>query len=95
MSDKALRNLDEIDRLLRRTFPPGPDQEPHPVTIRLESGFELWNTRPYHNYETFSDGWEVANHDRSIIGRAEDLDDAVRSFCGIVEVHRARARAKA
>lgn len=51
------------------------------IRITLIRGFELFNTRPYHNYETWSDGYEVEafDDDENIIAQtlAEDLDDAL------------------
>ena len=49
------------------------------VTIRMFGGFKLFNTRPYHNYETWSSGWEIKTGERygNITVSAEDLDEAV------------------
>jgi hypothetical protein len=48
------------------------------ITIELINGFELFNTRAYHNYETWSDGWKIS--DGNITVKGEDLDDAVNIF---------------
>jgi hypothetical protein len=79
MSDKRFKDLDPVDQEIRKHL--------HPVAwagtytlleIRMISGFELFNTRPYHNYENWSTGYNVS--DGVIQAAAEDLDDAVRAF---------------
>lgn len=65
----------EPDRLIRRAKPPGDDDGVH-VTIEYFTGFEVFNTRPYHNYETYSGGYRVKG--LGVTAQAEDLDDAVR-----------------
>lgn len=90
MSNKSLDKLDRSDRELRLAFPPAPASPPVQVTIRKISGFELFNTRPYHNYETWSDGYEAEAE--GITARSEDLDDAVSLL--VARVQRARKAAK-
>jgi len=82
MPDKSWDKINELDRLLRRTFPVGMDDNQQGVRCKIEmiSGFELFNTRPYHNYETFSSGYRVSNPDESIVVYKEDLDDAIKEF---------------
>lgn len=80
MPDKPFAQLGEIDRDLRRALPPS-ERTGVQVTIEKLCGFELFNTRPYHNYETFSDGYRV--YDDEVDVRAEDLDDAVSLFLRI------------
>ena len=46
------------------------------LTIEFIRGFELFNTRPYHNYENWSDGYRIKTHN-GIVVQAEDLDDAL------------------
>jgi hypothetical protein len=48
------------------------------LAIYKVSGFELFNTRQYHNYETWSDGYII--RDGEVIVTAEDLDDAIRLY---------------
>jgi hypothetical protein len=47
------------------------------VQVKIEKicGFELFNTRPYHNYENWSDGYRITSG--NIVAEAEDLDDAI------------------
>jgi hypothetical protein len=61
------------------------------VTIELFTGFEIFNTRPYHNYETWSDGYRITGRhkdDHSVILRVEreDLDTAARKFSDLSEL---------
>ena len=78
MSDKAFDKLNPLDQLIRRNLSPGPARSGVLLTITFVSGFELFNTRPYHNYETFSDGYHVTDGTKTV--RAEDLDDALAKF---------------
>ena len=61
MSDKPFKALNVLDQELRRTNGVGMEEGTKLIIKRI-CGFELFNTRPYHNYETWSDGY-------SIIGR--------------------------
>ena len=88
MSDKTLQRLNEIDRMLRMACPVGMNDGVH-VTIELFSGFELFNTRPYHNYESWSDGYRVTG--KGITVEREDLDDAVREWVDRVKASKAKA----
>lgn len=63
MSNKRREQLDASDRVLREVSTVGMDEGVKQIILRV-SGFELFNTRPYHNYETWSDGYLV-------IGRAD------------------------
>jgi hypothetical protein len=65
MSDKPWTHLNDIDRLIRSTARCGMD-EGTIVTIEFIAGFELFNTRPYHNYETWSQGYRISGAARSI-----------------------------
>lgn len=78
MSDKAFADLNELDQLLRRAYPTGM-RDGVDVTITKVTGFELFNTRPYHNYETWSDGYRAT--DGTVSASAEDLDDCIRLLC--------------
>lgn len=71
------------DQRLKRAFPIRmTDDVETRVTITLVTGFELFNTRPYHNLETWSSGYNAVisekdtpnleEHERHI--SAEDLD---------------------
>ena len=81
MSDKAASLLYETDRRVRRMMKVGMSVGTI-LSIDFISGFELFNTRPYHNYETWSQGWRVTRHPRNegeptITVEREDLDDAL------------------
>jgi len=77
MSDKAWKQLHSLDQKLRETYPRGM-RDSIDVVIRKMTGFELFNTRPYHNYETWSDGYEAS--DGEFYVRAEDLDDCINKL---------------
>lgn len=82
MSNKRRENLLEADRIIRDLSPNKgmvPKTEPQ-IRITLIRGFELFNTRPYHNYENWSDGYKAeAFRDGLVFARAEaeDLDDCL------------------
>jgi hypothetical protein len=77
MSDKAQESLNPLDRVIRRAVDgPGPEHEGVLLTIEFVGGFEKFNTRPYHNYETWGAGYRVKG--QGFEAEAEDLDDAVR-----------------
>jgi hypothetical protein len=84
MSNKPFPQLIKLDQVLRRKFPIGmrSEKDPFTITIEKECGFELHNDRPYHNYETFSDGWILTYKDdkNEIEVRREDLDDAISTM---------------
>lgn len=79
MPNKEWRRLNIIDSELRKAVPPemttGTQVQ---LTIEKICGFELFNSRPYHNHETWSDGWRIRSG--SIEVTDEDLDDAVKKF---------------
>jgi hypothetical protein len=73
----------DADKRLRRLFPTQMwDNNEIICTIRLFGGFEFFNSRPYHNYETWSEGYEITTGDRygNIDVTAEDLDDAINEL---------------
>lgn len=82
MTDKPWNQIDELDRLIRRTCKVGME-EGTVATIEFISGFELFNTRPYHNYETWGQGYRVSG--RGVTVQKEDLDDAVKEWARQVE----------
>lgn len=86
MSNKPLHKLNPIDRELRKARPvTGGNANYVKLRIEMVNGFELFNTRPYHNYETWSDGWRIVDEERQIVVSAEDLDDAVAAYVREVE----------
>ena len=58
MPDKTWNRLNPIDLDLRMVNHVGMEDGIKQLIIR-HCGFEFYNTRPYHNYETWSDGWLV------------------------------------
>lgn len=79
MSDKAWSSLCDIDREVQQALgPAGPENEGTRLKIEFVSGFEMFNTRPFHNYECWGSGWRVSDGDTT--AQMEDLDDAVRLF---------------
>lgn len=84
MSDKPLNKLNEVDRWIRSLSPnKGMGNGPQ-IRITLLRGFELFNTRPYHNYENWSDGYKVEafGDDGEVMAwvSREDLDDALQDM---------------
>ena len=85
MSDKAWEKINELDRIIRLTKPPGMDDGVH-VTVEYFTGFEKFNTRPYHNYETWSGGYRIKG--LGCEAEREDLDDAVKDWAAKVAARR-------
>jgi len=56
--NKSHEKLDKSDKRLRWGNPVGMEDGVKEIIVRF-CGFELFNTRPYHNYETWSDGYIV------------------------------------
>jgi len=86
MSDKDWKKLNPLDVLIRRTARCGME-DATVLTIEFISGFELFNTRPYHNYETWGQGYRVRG--RGVVAQREDLDDAINEWVRLVEKKRA------
>lgn len=76
MSNKAWNRINELDKLIRTTLKLGMDSGTF-LKIEYIYGFEMFNTRPYHNYETWSGGYRVTDEHHNIVIAAEDLDDAL------------------
>ena len=77
MSDKPYNQLDPVNRMIQEACPVGMEQGVK-LTIEYIVGFELFNTRPYHNFETWSGGYRVTDGETTV--EREDLDDAIRAF---------------
>lgn len=60
MSNKKYASppLDSSDLALRKASGVGMEDGVKQVILRI-CGFEMFNSRPYHNYETWSDGYRV------------------------------------
>lgn len=80
MSNKDWDKISKIDQRIRKMFPTAMwDNNETICTVRFFGGFEIFNTRRYHNYENWSEGYEITSGERfgSIRVTAEDLDDAI------------------
>jgi len=70
----------DADKMIRQLFPATPETAPDSrtfilATIEVIGGFEAFNTRPYHNYEDWGQGYRITS--QGITVKAEDLDDAL------------------
>jgi len=80
MSDKPRHKLLDADRIIHDL----PLRELSGMfdgtvlTIKLVMGFEMFNTRPYHNYESWGHGYNVEYN--GLVGAGEDLDVALESL---------------
>lgn len=91
MSNKPYDQLWRADKYIRQISPNKgmtTSNESPQVRITLIRGFELFNTRHYHNYETWSDGYRVEIFDSegkvSEKVEREDLDEALIEMLAIV-----------
>jgi len=80
MSNKDWDKIWDADKYIRKLFPANPLTAPGSektvlATIEIVGGFEAFNTRPYHNYEDWGQGYRVSS--QGIAVEAEDLDDAL------------------
>lgn len=91
MSNKARDLRHPLDQVLRKVYPVEGFCDGHvdiEIKITKRTGFELFNTSPYHNYETWSDGYYVTATDengKQFQCQAEDLDEALRLLAEAVE----------
>lgn len=88
MSNKPHTKINELDTLIRNTLRLGMSSRDTFLKIEFIWGFELFNTRPYHNYETWSGGYRVTDQHHNIKVESEDLDDALKLWAGLVEAQR-------
>jgi hypothetical protein len=83
MSDKPFNKLCDVDKRIRMLFPTMMwDNDETICTIEFFGGFEFFNSRPYHNYENWSEGYRIKADKRfgNIAVTSEDLDDALAKF---------------
>lgn len=83
MSDKPWDGLCPADQIIRKNARVGlgiTDSTETILRIEYIYGFELFNTRPYHNYETWSDGYRVIDERNDIKVEREDLDQALKEW---------------
>jgi len=62
MDGKGFGELNELDQRLKRAFRTGMMSRAR-VTIQLTTAFEQFNTRAFHNYETWSSGYHALIHE--------------------------------
>lgn len=79
MSHKTWSKINELDKLIRTTLKLGMDEGTF-LKIEFVYGFEKFNTRPYHNYETWAGGYRVTDTKHKIEVEREDLDDALLAW---------------
>lgn len=77
MSNKPHNQLDTLDATLRRSAPVGMEEGVKEIVLR-RAGFELFNTRPYHNYETWSDGYTIIGRRDGAAMDADELAHVIR-----------------
>jgi len=83
MPNKPKTKLNPLDVMIRELSPNKGVGDGPQVRITLIRGFELFNTRAYHNHETWSDGYRVELLD-DVTGlailtvEAEDLDEVLQ-----------------
>lgn len=85
MSDKPFAKLNPLDVLIRQTAHCGMT-DGTVMKIEFISGFEKFNTRPYHNYETWAQGYRVTG--LGVCVEREDLDDAAQVWASNVKLLR-------
>ena len=78
--------MNPIEDLIRKTARCGMT-DGTVMTIEFISGFEKFNTRPYHNYETWAQGWRV--HGLGVLVEREALEDAIGAWAVAVNDKRA------
>lgn len=90
MPNKGWLDIDPLDQLIRRTLKLGMDDGTF-LRIEFVYGFEKFNTRAYHNYETWAGGYRITDERNGITLEREDLDDALKAWATAVDVKRAKA----
>lgn len=84
MSHKPFDKINELDKCIQCTLRLGMENGVF-LTIEYIYGFEKFNTRPYHNYETWAGGYRVTDPRLGIVVEREDLDDAIQEWAAKVE----------
>jgi hypothetical protein len=87
MSNKQWGSLQWVDKALHCLFPTQMWENGETiVNIRMFGGFEIFNTRPYHNYEDWAEGYEITSPlYPKVKVTAEDLDDAIKLFAKAIK----------
>jgi len=87
MSNKNWNEICDVDKALRKIVGMGMwDYKQTLINIRMIGGFELFNTRRYHCYENWCEGYEITSPLwPDIVVTKEDLDDAIKEFAKLVQ----------
>ena len=89
MSNKAWEKINPIDQLIRKTLSYLGMSDGSFLKIEYIYGFEKFNTRSYHNYDTWAGGYRVTDEVNNIRLEREDLDDALQEWSDLVKKVRA------
>ena len=84
MLSKTPHKLSELDRVVPWIQRLGMSDG---TFLKLEYvyGFEKFNTRPYHNYETWAGGWRVTDTKHKISFEEEELEKAVAKWIELAD----------
>ena len=80
--------MNNIEKKIESLVAVGPGNAPGPgpytlATIELVGGFELFNNRPYHCYETWCKGFRITVEDKSVMD--ESLDRALDKIKKLID----------
>ena len=84
MSNKAWDKINPLDQLIRKTLSYLGMSDGSFLKIEYVYGFEKFNTRAYHNYETWAGGYRITDEVNNIRLEREDLDDAIKAWSELV-----------
>ena len=84
MSNKNWNKINHLDQLIRKTLSYLGMSDGSFLKIEYVYGFEKFNTRAYHNYETWAGGYRVTDEVNNIRLEREDLDDAIKDWAELV-----------
>ncbi|MGE3341531.1 MAG: hypothetical protein AB7J46_06580 [Candidatus Altimarinota bacterium] len=80
MPNKKFDQLNPLDRMIRKGIGGLGMTDGTFLKIEFVYGFEKFNTRPYHNYETWAGGYRITDERNGITLEREDLDDAIAEW---------------
>jgi hypothetical protein len=79
VSDKPWDKLSSVEQRVNRVYCASMTDRVQ-ITLERFTGFEIFNTRPYHNYESWAAGWRASDAWGNRAS-AEDLDDCLNKLC--------------
>lgn len=91
MSNKPFNQLLHIEQTVRLGKQHLDAVDGTRLIIEFISGFEKFNTRPHHNYESWGQGWRITDPETDITLEREDLDDAIYAWREQLDQLEARA----